>query len=203
MSTKLYGYNPHHDVQLWAYSAFHRPITPKTEFYFEPEVRYRDGASQLYFYYFQARLAHDFNKWLTLAVGYRQRYSLPVVNRVWEPAYELMGDAFLKFSIGNWKLLDRNRTQFNMPDGQKTAWLYRNLISVTFPFHIGPVTPVIFNEVFFLERVGFSQNRFAIGGFLKLRRNVKVSTYGLIRQMKASDKWQHQRIIWLMLDTAF
>lgn len=201
------GFNRDNDFQVWIYDGVHTKLSKRTSLYLESELRYGDNASLLYFYYLQTRFFFSPCKWLDIAPGYRQIFSLrSPEDHTWRPIYNPLTDVIFKKEFRKWEFSDRSRFQYLIFEDEKNAWLYRNRLQIRAPWKIGRIGihPQISNELFFRERRGFAQNRFAVGGIFPLAKKIEGSLQYMLRSLKDIEgNWRNHHICWIYFDIEY
>lgn len=185
----------HKDFEFWLYNALQKKLSKKSTFYFETEFRYGAHASDLYLTYLQTGILFTLNKHLEIGPGYRQLYFLNNSMREWKPIYIPLIDLAGKFDWKKWKFVDRNRIQYLCIDGVENLWEYRNRLKINSPWKLGKIgiNPWMYEEAFFREKSGFSQNRFAVGAAIPLNKTITSNLFYLRRHLKflESNKWRY------------
>lgn len=197
--------NQNNDVQVWINESISKEFSPKLSFYVMSEQRIGDDASTLFYYYLQSNVTYSPTTWLSISPGYRQAFSLNEANSRWVAVYDPLIDLFFHKKIRGWKISDRNRFQYFFSDTFPNAWQYRNQITIISPWKWGAIqcNPAFFEEIFFLEHVGFSENRTAIGAHFTPFEVNTFSTFYMLRFLKKQSHWTHQNILYFLLNFSF
>lgn len=193
------------DFQLWSYNSVAKKLGKKSTLAVDGEVRFGDNASKAFLWYLQARLRRDLTPNLAIEPAYRHLYFFrPAVND-WQALYEPFVDIHLKTEWKGWTITSRNRPSYLIFDHLPNLWQFRTRLLARAPWKWGAigVSPVIFDEVFFRERSGFEQNRFALGGSWPFGDGNQSMLVFMLRHRKLLDEWRYQRVIWLLLNFVF
>ncbi len=98
-----------------------------------------------------------------------------------------------------WRVWDRTRVQYFISENVN-VWQVRNCARVY--LKIKCLQPFLGNECFFLERIGFSENRTYIGALLLLGKRLKCTPCYMIRFVKI-EKWRDTRVFMTYLSLEF
>lgn len=198
------GINRNNDFQVWLYQSFAKEIRPKTTFTLEGEIRYGADASIAYFAYLQGFLAYRVSSFFLFAPGYRQSFRYVPAEDKWINVYNPLLDLVFEKTIKKWKVIDRNRFQYVIPENDQANWLYRNRVTLVSPFEIGVMkfNPQFYDEVFLDQFRGFVENRLGIGGRLKFSKNWQSNLSYVLRHLKR-EHWTRQHIMYLQLFYTF
>ena len=183
------------DSQLWILTDVKIPVSKQSRFYFDVEERWGDDMQKLWLFYVQLLYGHDFGKHIEIDGGYRQSYVLNRERR-WEPIYIPLGDLKLKFDLGGFKFLNRNRVMYFALDWRPDLWVYRNLTNITFPLQLGKMklTPIFTEEVWFVEGRGFFENRLGGGAKFNLTDKLVFQPLYIRRRIKLLNTWRNTNI---------
>lgn len=198
--------NDNGDFQTWWFNSYHKSVKDKSTFYLEWEVRFGDNSSKLYLGYAQALYKHDFTSHISIAPGYRQQWAKPSSLRLFRPTYNPFIDVIFKFEPPHLIVYDRSRIQYIISEDRKNLFLYRNRIYVTTKKFFGPLKgqPFISEEVFFVEDIGFEQNRLNFGLSWVLDDDINPKIFYMVRHRKDLVRgWEYQNVFGLMLFTNF
>ncbi|MFZ0565049.1 MAG: DUF2490 domain-containing protein [Chlamydiales bacterium] len=194
------------DFELWLQEGVQKEINEKWSCRLNSEFRFARGASFLYLTYAEFLFVYQPSDWLELVGGYRQLGVFSPLTKKLEPVENPLIDLIFYFSSKEWKWSNRNRVQYIIPSGVvKNFWVYRNRLRLTSPWKLTQIKliPFVDDEVFFRERVGFSENRFAIGGTVQPPDSYHVRTFYMLRHIKLLDRWTHQNILGLYFSFSF
>jgi len=195
-STLAAQLNSDGDFQLWSRFELDSKIRSSLSSRLVSEGRWGDHASLLYFAYIQAQLVYA-TKWLEIAPGYRGSFFLRRPR--WIPIHNPMLDITLFFP-GHWRIEDRSRIFYAISEEEPPFWIYRNRVRLISPkvscFY--KVSFFIDEEVFFVERRGFMENRIGIGILKEISSTLHIQANYLYRNLKIDD-WTFQNILFLGL----
>lgn len=193
--------NSNHDFQTWIFESMNKKVSKKDTFYLESEVRFGDDSGQLYLTYIQALLKHEFTPYLSVAPGYRQLWARTAAFSDFRPTFNPFIDIILKQETPLLILYDRSRIQYIIFEHLKNALLYRNRLYVTTVKDFGKMKakPFVSDEIFFLERLGYQENRLNIGLSWPIEEMSANISYMLRYRKDLAREWSHQNILYLSL----
>lgn len=193
------------DFQVWLHQSLRQSFGEKEYLNLSAEERWGGGASTHYLHYLQAHYAMQCTDWLEIAPGYRQTFFLDLMHRRWRSIYEPLLIVRLSRSWGKGEVACRHQVQYRIFDHRAPLWLYRLRPELFLPVKFGKIgmRPYIFDEMFFLEESGFTENRAA--GALQIPMNTTLSgaIEYIYRSLKAVDRWNHQSIVRFNLNLRF
>lgn len=184
----IYGkISQNQDFQLWLFNSWKWKVGKGTSFILDTELRYGDNASQAYYSYLQSQLEFTLCPEVIITPGYRQDYLLRFNKKKWEFIYAPFFEITLIKKRNEWDIKNRGRLFYFLSEIGKPQWQYRHRLHITSPWKWGTLkfTPWIYDEVFFTERIGLSQNRFSVGGyfFLNKNKNIKFDPEFMLRYL--------------------
>lgn len=194
------AFNGNKDFQVWVQDSVRTNICGRLYARGEQEFRFTEDSSKLYYQHNQISFPFLASKHFELEPIYRQTF----VRRKnqpdnWQPHYVPMLDLTLKVvSKGGWKIRDRNRVMYVIQSGPaKSHWVYRNMFFVMTPFYyyFKAIVPIAFDEVFFREYEGLSQNRIAGGVQIAMIGSLKGNFVYMYRSLKKDTGWVHQNVL--------
>lgn len=186
------------DIQFWLFGSLEKEIKPCSKFSVDGELRYADRGGVLRLAYFQLRYVYQVRKWLEWGPGYRNSWFLNPSERKWGQIYSPFFDLVCKIPIDKWLLEKRTRAQRNFNKYSPNNWELRERWKLAAPCKWGTLrlTPWIYDEVFFREYIGLSQNRLAFGvSFPVGDLEMKTSLYYMVRHLKmGTELWHLQHV---------
>lgn len=194
------------DFELWLQNALHKQIKEKWSYRLAAEFRFARGGSFLYLTYAELLFLYQPFDWLELASGYRHLGIFSPIRDELVSVYNPLWDLTIKFSTGKWNWSDRNRLQYLIPSSDvKNSWLYRNRLRLVAPWKLTQVklVPYVENELFFRERSGFSEDRFAVGGSVEPPDTFHLRAFYMLRYIKLLERWTHQNILGIYFSFSF
>lgn len=201
ISSFLWGsaFNKKNDIQLWELQKLSVELNSITSFYFQTEFRWGDDISVLYVHYFQGGIVFVPCEWLEVAPAYRQLTALRR-DHTHNIFYEPLLDVTLKRKLREWAFQNRFRFQYRIPESGTNEWIYRDRLKVNSPWKWGKLkfNPFVFDEVFFSETRGFSENRFAAGGGFTLAKSIQSDLYYMLRHIQFPN-WRPTHVIGMNL----
>jgi len=185
------------DFQFWNKNRFTKLFREKYEFGLELEDRYGKDASVLYVYYIQGNLYYNLADWLSAGPVFREQFILGA-DKIWRTTHMPMGDVFLRWEVGGWNLIDRNRVVYTIPEDGQNIWVYRNQVYLYSPWKFGKIqlNPLVYDEAFFREYSGYSENRLACGFAFTLSKYNKNELLFMFRDIKQGEVWFHQHVLY-------
>ena len=205
-SVAFAGINEHRDFQLWIFDSISKEISDKNTLFIESEVRFADDASNFHIGYIQALLRHEIRPWLFIVPGYRQLWVRGSNTAPVRTTYNPFIDGVIKLSFEHFVLFDRNRLQYVIFEQLENRVVYRNRIYLTTikTFGRAIARPFISDEVFFVEGLGFEQNRISVGLALAAESDASPKLFYMLRHRKdLLRSWEYQNILGLMLFVNF
>ena len=123
--------------------------------------------------------------------------SKDLARKRWRTVYEPMLIVNLKRTWGKWEFALRHQIQYRIPDHSRTLWLYRIRPRVFLPFKLGRVglKPYLSNEFFFLEHIGYSENRAVVGLKIPIGGPWSSDIEYMLRSLRPAGDWLEQSII--------
>lgn len=196
--------NEDKDVQFWAWQSYFKKINEKTRVQFAYEARFGDDASILYLGYLQALIERKLSKHIFVNAGYRQFWVKPINSISFNPIYGPIADIIYKRSNGTMRIIDRNRFEYLMIDGGPTVWVYRNRVEITADKPWAKIyRPFIFDEIFFREGQGFSQNRLALGLKITFPLEQQTKLFYMLRHVDVRNQWLRHHVLGAYLNFTF
>ncbi len=197
----LYGFvDQDGDSQLWLTLNFQERINKNYKAGLISEMRIGDDMSRPFFFFMQPQLYIRPHEWVEITPGYRQIFSRYSRNRTsWLPTYSPMLDLSFLFPVRSGELSQRNRIQYLIPSSGKNRMLYRNRIRFLFPLELPwlKIRPYTDNEIFYLEGIGLSQNRFSAGILPYFTKNQSARLYYMLRLLRINRDWRTHNILGL------
>jgi hypothetical protein len=191
--------NRNNDFEIWISEIVHKELAEKVDGEFIAEERWRDAASELYFWFWQFSVFLKFNKWIHIGPGYRQmRIADPLHRGNFNTIYNPLLSFTTHMEKDKWKFLDRNRFEILSFSRRKDIYVYRNRFTVITPWELTQArfNPQIEEEFFWIESRGIEQNRFSVGAKINFSENVSGIIYYMLRHLKlANDDWIKQNVL--------
>ncbi len=200
--------NQKHDKQIWASTGVAGNFTEKLSMNFTEELRWGNDCGKLYFQLTQLTFAYDLTHYLELSGGFRNVSRLRNSRSgTWFHAYSALARATFFFQRNGWTLSSRNWIQKEWVPSSFISdfWLYRNKIVLQTPVHLitKKMPFYIYDEVFFVQGRGFSQNRFAGGVALNWTPHTTGYIEGMYRRLKTLRGWVPETVFNLSLSFQF
>ncbi len=192
--------NQNNDVQFWPTVSLEKKCSEEISIRSNFEVRIGNDISKAFFVYAEAFLVYRPFQWLYIAPGYRQIFNNQMTpSGKWRPVYSPLADIKFIGIFQGFGVINRNRVHYLLFEHQSSKWLYRNRLRFTYQFerNTWKYQPFIDEEVFFIERRGFFQNKASIGVVTFPIQEVSIRTYYLLRHIKVEDHFRHQNILGL------
>lgn len=186
------------DTQLWLTINTQQKINDKLKTGLVSEVRIGDDISKPFFVFTQPQLFIRAHKWVEIAPGYRQVFSrFRRGKSSWHPTYSPLFDLSFLFPVKSGELSQRNRVQYLITPLNSNKLLYRNRVRFIFPIEITllQIKPYIDDELFYLEGLGISQNRFTAGILPRFTKNLSARLYYMLRLLRINREWRSQNIL--------
>lgn len=187
--------NQNHDFQLWLSQRWRFPIIGEYDGEIAIEERIGNDAKELFFYYVQGQFFIPLNKYFVLGPAYRQSFTNLNEDHLWRPIYHPFIDLFFEITKKGFKLQERSRINYLMPEFAPSAWEWREFVQIETPWHIGKAIIYVSNEFFVRERMGLNQNRLISGLLLPFNQRVQANLYYLLRFQLHEDGWRHHNIL--------
>lgn len=193
---KSMGYaqvNHNGDFQIWEYLSVEKELVNSLSSRLIGVMRWGDDASRFYFAYGQWQLVYR-KKCIEVAPGYRQEYFRP--GKIWLDRKNPMLDVTF-FLPGKWRLEDRHRVIYHIREDLPSIFIYRNRLRLTTPEVDACLKLQFFidDEIFYLEDLGFAQNRVSVGIFCGASSWVKGRAYYMYRNLKQGNIWTYQNVL--------
>ena len=193
------------DFQVWHTEEQEFNLSKGWKMPVQEEFRYGGNAGELYYHHYDAGLAYDVNRNLTVGAFYRQIYEGE--NGKFKPEYQPHIDATPKWEIYGFRFENRNRLDYKLYDDRREDKLqYRNRILMRLPWKFTSfnIQPYASNEVFFwLNGAVFRRDRFDAGVSIDLVKHLKGEVYYRLQSTKKSGRWTDYNILGMKLKVSF
>lgn len=177
------------DKQLWLFQSFAFPNkNDKLTFLMEGEERWGDAVTKLFYYHMQYCLKIQLSDVLSIAPGYRKTWAKIQDFALATTANIVLFDIFFVKKDENFTLTNRNRTEYALIENTDNLWLFRWRLELMYTKPC--VQPYISDELFFLERNGFAQNRFIVGFKIPITKKNALKLEYMERIVKIQEKWR-------------
>ena len=191
------------DFQYWGTFEVAKALGSSWEVFFLPELRARDGASELFYHEYRQGVRWKPSKYFHTSFNYLLVRNEP---RRGEPLWEHRGELDLmpKASLGRWEASLRGRIAFGEVQGSsgEEEWQFRlgSRLSYQAKLFGYQFRPYVFHDLFYdVERDSWNQNRIFIGIDFPLGewKGVKPSfgAYYLLQSVRSvRDDWNSNHI---------
>ncbi len=192
------------DLQYWSSYNFTKKIGPGSRIIYEPELRLRSDASDLYHHEHRVGVQQKLTDIYTLGVHY-VTVRTQKLSGIWQA--ENRGELDL---VGRWNwqtlrvsLRGRAELRYVENDGKDELWRFRIRPHMAYPMKCGKidVTPFISDDVFYDADAGaWNQNRFYAGVTFPIKKEgalaVNLDVYYMLENKRsAAGDWSANHVI--------
>lgn len=202
----LIGLNqlPKRDFELWVEESLETTLC-NISLYFDTEQRFERDASCFNGYFFQFRALYDWNESFRLGPGYRLQYAKALEPSDWIRADVPFFEGHFKIERASLEFVQRARINYVIFSDAANEWLYRHRFLLRFANRgrCSSFFPFVAEEVFFREGVGFSQNRFEVGGRALFGCWGRGELAYMLRNRRPLGEWIYAHVLRIKLDFIF
>ena len=186
------------DFQIWSDLALSGKLVESLTLTLEVENKYRDDASEFFYYHTDVGLTYDVHRHWAFGLNYRQAFARSG-NNEWKEENRPHGHITFRWARNEFKFSNRNRVELRSRSDRSEIVRYRNKTTITLPMGWTPlsVQPYISNEIF-IDSVQGELNKIRLG--VGARGNVSERLHArLYYQLESSDidSWVHFHILGL------
>lgn len=184
------------DWQYWNMVYAKGQVSEEVSWRIFTEQWFSDDVTNFYLANVDTGLTWKPSKYFSLGGFYRYQTVMPKgADTTAEHRYypEITFYAPLKFV----KISDRTRFEYHDTNRQD-YWWFRNKLKVSVPTKIGdfPITPFVYDELFYQTRIGgINENRAGVGVSFKLHERLSLALYYQVRHTRKRADWKSSQVL--------
>jgi len=165
------------DFMYFSAFEFKHKINDSLDVFIQPELRFNDDISELYYWHIRNGIIYHLDKNLDLVSTYRLKQTEDSTGS-WIPENRLELEINPKISLNGFKLSDRNRFEYRDLRGSKDRWRYRNMLKISRYLEQYKITPYISEEIFYDFEINKLETNWAtLGVSKKLTKEITGSIF--------------------------
>ena len=193
------------DTQYWKQESISWNVAKNWKLGLLEEMYFKDDGKGLYHQHTELGLAYvGLAKWLEAGVNFR--HTVQKSNGSWKREEQPSIHGILKATWKGYRISDRNRLEYRIKEDAEDYWVYRNLLTVSFPLEITRLKfrPFWADEFFVdFNTKELCENRFYDGFSFNINKTIGMEVYYMWRRVKSSNAWATDNVFGTRLKFSF